>query len=133
MNAAVHLPFRWRRIEWLARMEVRAMLHRFSLGTVGHFSITVPYQATTAPLRSPKREWWRFCSEPRASASGISIRGRISEAVYLIVVAGVLLVSPAAAKVTGGAISGTVTDPAGAMIAGADVTVENVATAETRR
>src|SRR5260370_11069515 len=44
-----------------------------------------------------------------------------------------LLARTAAAQVSGGAISGTVSDPAGAVIAGASVVIQNVNTGETRR
>ena len=44
-----------------------------------------------------------------------------------------LLVRAANAQVSGGAISGTVTDPAAAIIAGAEVSIENTATHEIRR
>ncbi len=45
----------------------------------------------------------------------------------------VLLAGRAVAQVSGGAISGTVSDPGGAAVAGADITIENVDTGETRR
>jgi hypothetical protein len=49
---------------------------------------------------------------------------------WLVLVA---MVGTAAAQVSGGAISGTVTDPSGAVIAGADIAIESVNTGEIRR
>ena len=43
------------------------------------------------------------------------------------------LVGSAHAQVSGGAISGTISDPVAAAVAGAEVAIENLATRETRR
>src|SRR4051794_7913538 len=57
---------------------------------------------------------------------------RFSLRLVTLIVSSLILYSPSKAQTSFGRISGTVTDPAGAIVAGATVTVKNVGTQATR-
>src|SRR5713226_4577756 len=67
----------------------------------------------------------------RIFGKGTSMLHRVAVSA-LVILAVTIAASPASAQVSGATLSGTITDPSGAVIAGAQVSIANKATGVTR-
>src|SRR6266851_2097925 len=63
---------------------------------------------------------------------GVSMLHRVAVSAFVILAIAILSASPAYAQVSGATLSGTITDPSGAAIAGAMVAITNKATGVSR-